>query len=119
MEIPGWKGEAVAGRVPLQAPGVDLSGVLQFADRPQDAPVVQFGGPWQVTFYGRQRLTRGRDTELFLAVGTPGVGPGTTAYLTHRGVIPENAYPTLEVTYPSGERGQAPLRERYELKKRC
>ena len=119
MEMPGRRGEAPGGRVPQVAPGVDVNGVLQFADRPQDAPVVHFGGPWQVTLYGRQRLARGRDTDLFVGVGTPGVGPGTTAYLTHGGVIPENAYPTLEVTYPPGGPGEAPARQRYELKQRC
>jgi hypothetical protein len=119
MEMPPWKGEAVGGRAPLGAPGVDVNGVLQFADRPQDAPVVHFGGPWQVTLHGRQRLTRGRDTDLFLAVGTPGVGPGTTAYLSYAGVIPESAHPTLEVNYPPRGPGEAPVRERYEIKRRC
>jgi hypothetical protein len=119
MEMPGWQGTAVGGRVPQMAPGVDVNGVLQFADRPQDAPVVHFGGPWQITLHGRQQLTRGRDMDLFLAVGTPGVGPGTTAYLTYSGVIPRNAYPTLEVTYPPGRPGEPPVKERYDLKKRC
>jgi hypothetical protein len=119
MEMPGYKGKGLSGRVPQTVPGVDINGVLQFGDRPQDAPVVHFGGPLEITFYGRQQLTRGRDADLFLAVGTAGVGPGTTAYLTHEGVIPDNAYPVLEVTYPPGERGQAPARERYELKRRC
>jgi hypothetical protein len=119
MEMPRWKGTGAGGRVQQRAFYVDVNGVLQFAARPQDAPVIHFGGPWQVTLFGRHRLMLGRDVDMVLGVGTPGVGPGTTAWVDYAGVIPESAYPVVEVVYPPKKPGERPIRERYELKHRC
>jgi hypothetical protein len=119
MEMPGWKGAGVGGRVQQQAFIVDVNGVLQFSDKPKDAPIIHFGGPWQVTLFGAHQLTIGRETDVVLGVGTPGIGPGSTTYVSYEGVIPEKVYPTLEVTYPPKKPGEELVRERYELKKRC
>jgi hypothetical protein len=120
VEMPGWKGTGVGGRVGQRASYNDAHGVLQFADAPREAPVIHFGGTsWQVTLFGPHTLTRGRVTDVVLGVGTPGVGPGTTAFLDYGGVIPENVYPTLDVTYPPKQAGEPPFRERYEIKQRC
>jgi hypothetical protein len=119
MEMPGWKGAGVGGRVEQLASLLDVNGVLQFADKPQDAPVIHFGGPWQVTLCGRHRLTVGREADLFLRVGTPGLGAGTTADIGYEGVIPGNAYPTAEITYPPRREGETPVQQSYELKGRC
>ncbi len=117
VEMPGWKG--VGGRVQQHVSFVDVNGVLQFAGRPQDAPVVWFGGPWQVTLFGRHQLTAGGETDLVLGVGTPGVGAGTTTWIAYEGVIPEKTYPTLEITYPPKQPGGPPVTQRYELPRRC
>jgi hypothetical protein len=119
MEMPGWKGTGVGGRVQQQAFIVDVNGVLQFSDKPKDAPIIHFGGPWQVRLFGAHQLIIGRETDVVLGVGTPGIGPGSTTYVSYEGVIPEKVYPTLEVTYPPKKPGEVPVRERYELKKRC
>jgi hypothetical protein len=119
MEMPGWKGTGVGGRVQQQAFIVDVNGVLQFSDKPNDAPIIHFGGPWQVRLFGAHQLIIGRETDVALGVGTPGIGPGSTTYVSYEGVIPEKVFPTLEVTYPPKKPGEAPVRERYELKKRC
>jgi hypothetical protein len=119
VDMPGWKGTGDGGRVQQRAFYVDAGGILQFADRPQDAPVIHFGGPWQVTLFDPPRLTIGRDTDVVLGVGTPGRGPGTTAYVDYGGVIPENVYPTAEITYLPKAPGEPPVRQRYELKRRC
>ncbi len=119
VEMPRWKGWGLGGRVQQGAFYVDASGVLQFADRPQDAPVVWFGGPWQVMLFGSHRLAVGRETDVVLGVGTPGLGPGTTAWIDYEGVIPETVYPTLDITYPPKHPGEPPVRERYELNRRC
>lgn len=119
VEMPGWKGTGLGGRVQQYASYVDVEGVLQFANRPQDAPVVHFGGSWQITLFERQRLMIGRETDLVLGVGTPGLGPGTTAWIDYEGVIPETAYPTLQVSYPPKRPGEPRVRERYQLKRRC
>ncbi len=119
MEMPGWKGTGVGGRVQQQTFVDDVKGVLQFADKAQDAPIIHFGGPWQVTLFGAHQLTIGRETDVVLGVGTPGVGPGSTTYVSYEGVIPDTVFPTLEVTYPPKMPGETPVQERYELKKRC
>src|SRR5262245_39202710 len=66
VEMPGPKGVGIGGRVEQLAYFGDGGGLLQFADRPQDAPIVHFGGPWKITLVGRQQLTAGRDTDLIL-----------------------------------------------------
>jgi hypothetical protein len=118
VAMPGWQGVGNGSRVEHVVAANDINGVLQFAERPEDAPVIHFGGPWQVTFFGPHRLTIGREEDLFLSVATPGLGPGTLAYVGYEGVIPETVYPTVEITYPPRQ-GQAPVKEHYELKRRC
>ena len=119
VEVPGLKGHGLGGRVEQLVPGRDVNGFLAFADDPRHAPVICFGGPWQVTLFERSRLKVGREADLVLGVGTPGAGPGTTAYLAYEGVVPEQAHPRAEVVYPPGHPGEAPVRELYELKHRC
>jgi hypothetical protein len=119
VDMPGWKGTGVGGRVWQQAFSTDANGALQFAERPQEAPILHFGGPWQVALRGGQELMVGRQTDVVLGVGTAGVGPGTTAWIEHDGVIPADVHPTLEVTFPGKHAGDPPLREHYELKQRC
>jgi hypothetical protein len=118
-EMPGWHGSGVGGRVRQRAFYLDANGVLQFADKPQEAPIVHFGGPWQISLFGAHKLTIGRETDVVLGVGSPGIGPGTTTWIDYDGVIPEKVYPTVEVTYTPKQAGAAPITERYELKRRC
>lgn len=119
IEMPEWKGIGVGGRVIQNATYVDARGVLQFGDTAAQAPVVHFGGPWQIALFGHSALTVNRETDVVLGVGTAGVGPGTTAWIGYEGVIPEKVYPTLDITYPPLKSGQPPLRAHYELKRRC
>src|SRR5262245_60585571 len=119
VEMPGWKGAALGGRVQQRVSYIDVNGVLQFGNEPQEAPVIHFGGPWQVTLFGRHKFIVGRPADLCLGVGTAGVGPGTTAWVDYEGVIPENAYPIVEITYAPKQPGLPPVRERHELKHRC
>jgi len=118
VEMPPWKGSAPGGRVQQGVMPVDDRGVLQFADRPEDAPIIHFGGPWHVTLSGSHQFTPGREEEVILFVGTRGVGPGTTACIAYEGLIPEKAYPTLEITF-AARGGEAPLKKSYQLKERC
>jgi hypothetical protein len=121
IDMPGRKGTGVGGRVVQRTWYTDArGGVFQFADTPREAPIIHFGAQsWQVTLFGRHTLTRGRQSDVVLGVGTPGVGPGTTAFLDYGGVIPEKSYPTVDVTYPPKSLGEPPVREHYELKQRC
>jgi hypothetical protein len=118
-ELPGWKGTGTDGRVQQRAYYSDNRGVLQFAEKPQQAPLIYFGGPWEIKLWGSHRLTIDRETDIVLGVGTPGIGPGTTAWIDYEGVIPLNVFPTLDITYPPRHPGEPPLVAHYELKRRC
>jgi hypothetical protein len=119
VEMPGRKGGGADGRVEQCAGFLDSRGLLQFAGKPQDAPIIHFDGPLQITFCGQERLTAGRETDLVLGVGTPGLGAGTTAFIAYEGILPDAAHPVVEIAYPPAKSGAAPVKERYELKERC
>jgi hypothetical protein len=120
MEMPGRKGIGVGGRVVQLVHILDANGVFQFADKPADAPIVHFGGPWQVTLFGDPtELRLGRENELILGVGTPGLGRGTFAYVGYENLMPEGSNPTAEITYPLKNPDDTPVKELFELKHRC
>src|SRR5262249_3499591 len=56
---------------------VDHTGVLQFAARPEEAPIIHFDGPLQVALHPGQKLQRGQSSDLAVCIGTPGLGKGT------------------------------------------
>ncbi len=116
-QMPALKGVGIEGRVPHIVLR-DVEGWLVFADKPQDAPIIHIGGPWQITFYSPQGLTIGRELDLVLSFGTPGVGAGSTAFVGYEGVVPPDAFPTVEIAYPAAK-GKKPFKELYELKERC
>jgi hypothetical protein len=116
LEMPGWKGTEIGGRVKHFVGDSDLYGFLKFADTPSDAPVVHFRGPLQVTLEKPQQMTVGRKMYLAVTIGTPGLGPGTTARVDGEGLVPEDAFPTVEVVFPPARAGEPPVRELYELK---
>jgi hypothetical protein len=69
VEIPGRNGIGTGGRV-QQLSLIDSTGVLQFAERPQDAPILHFGGTWQVTLLGKEELTIDRKKDVILGIGS-------------------------------------------------
>jgi hypothetical protein len=119
IEIPGCKGAGIDGRVEQGTSFRDLCGLLQFAEKPDAAPVIHFGGQWQIGFYDRPQLVVGRQKQLTLVVGTPGVGPGTTALVGYEELIPKDLYPKVQIVFPPEREGSVPCRELYELKGRC
>jgi hypothetical protein len=58
---------------------------LRFADRPQDAPVIHFGGPLRIMVKHPERFTAGikagQTYELEARVGTPGLDKDTAAII--------------------------------------
>jgi hypothetical protein len=119
IERPGWKGSGIGGRVQQASFIVDVNGVLQFGDRPQDAPILHFDGALEVTLFGLLELKIGRETQVTLGVGSPGYGPGTHTYLEYDGVIPAKMHPTIEVVYAGKKPSDPPIRVKHELKDRC
>jgi hypothetical protein len=96
----------------------DATGVLQFAGRREEAPVIHFGGPWTLWPDGQQRLVRGRAEDLVLRLGTPGRGPGTFACICYDLLVPAAAKPHVRVEYPAPA-GQKPAVRNYVLEDRC
>ena len=81
--------------------------------------MIHFGGPWQISLYDRAQLVIGRQKQVTLFVGTPGVGPGSTALVAYEKLIPKDLNPTVEIVFPPEREGSVPYRELYELKGRC
>jgi len=120
VESARLKGNGIGGRLIQMAGFYDPTGILQFADKPADAPIIHFDGAWHITFYGELPTLRlGRDNDLVLVVGTPGLGGGTFAMLGYDKAIPDGLYPKAEVRFPVAQPGGDQLTELYELKERC
>ncbi len=120
VDVPGIKGGGLEGRVSYAAGPYDVNGVLQLADKPADAPVIRLGGPLQITIDNEPPTFRiGRQTDLTLVVGTPGVGPGTFAAILYSATIPEDVKPVVEAALPRSSPTDPPLVERWIIESRC
>jgi hypothetical protein len=118
-ELPGYRGPWENGRVLQMAGPSDLNGDLQFSDRPQDAPILHFGGPWTIALNDRPTFRVNREMELFLTLGTPGRGKGTLVSSGYEGVVPRGIYPLAEIAFPAEKPGDPAVKINYELKGRC
>jgi hypothetical protein len=118
VEMPGYQGLGAGGRLE-QGAGLDGKGLLQFSDRPQDTPIIHFGGPWTLGLYQQRTLWLDRSNTLDLVFGTPGLGAGSFAYVGYEGVVPDNLAPRVEIAFPPRKPGEPPVLARYELKERC
>jgi hypothetical protein len=114
---------AVKDQLPKQVRYIangDGLGYLIFAERPQEAPIVHFNGPWTLGLQDvKQRLTPGLPAMLQIGVGTPGVGPGTFAFVLYPGLIPDRAHPVADVTFPPKMPGGKAVQKQVTLTKRC
>ena len=119
VEMPDHKGAGLDGRVQQAALVRDEKGLLVFGSDPERAPIIHFDGPWEVTLSGKEQWNVGRRHAVYLVVGTPGVGPGTTAMVAFDKVIPAGLQPTMQVAYPSASAGEAGSKQSYVLTERC
>lgn len=120
LDRPGWRGQGVGGRITCQTHYRDINGILQFGNSPLTAPIIHFLGPLQVNLFdSKPQLLAGKENKIILGVGTPGFGPGTTAWLGYEGVIPEGAFPRVEITFPPKEPNGPPIKGHFFLKERC
>jgi hypothetical protein len=99
----------------------DHAGLLCFAPRAVDAPIIHVGGPLQLTLPLQrfQQLIRGQENELRTHVGTPGLGKGTFVTIMYDGVIPADVHPVAEIEFPPAGPGKEPVRVKTTLSKRC
>jgi hypothetical protein len=119
VEVPGFRGQRSDGRLTQAAGLSDPNGILQFADRPENAPVVHFGGPWTITFNIKPTFRLNREAQVYLALATPGLGPGTCILTAYDKLVPEGLRPIAECIFPAAMPGGAPVKAVYELKGRC
>ena len=120
VDNPNLKGDGLGGRAVYMVGPVDLNGLLQFADSPAQAPVVDFSNLLEVTFYAElPALRAGRTSQMELVVGSAGNGPGTFAMLEYEKTIPNGLRPVVELTLPPLKPGGAPVKEKFEIKGRC
>jgi hypothetical protein len=98
----------------------DGAGMLLFADRPADAPIIHVNGPFTLGLQDRkQRFIAGEKTMLQIGVGPQGIGPGTFAFVLYPDTIPADAYPEVQVAFPARSPGEEPIKRKYTLKERC
>jgi hypothetical protein len=117
--MPGFRGNAPDGRVSQVAISFDQPKLLQFADRPEEAPVLHFRGPWSIGRGGQRRISLGRDNDVALRLTTPGLGDGTSVYTSYEELVPDAVHPVLDVTFPASSPGAEPVSVRYTLTERC
>ncbi len=103
VAVPGLQGSGIDGRVPHRTTFRDLDGILDFATALRDAPIMHFGGPLQITLYDKSHLRLGRSDNLYLVIGTPGVGPGTFVAMDYDRVVPPVATPRVVFEFPTGD----------------
>ncbi len=115
LDVPGYRGVGREGRVEHLVSAMDANGVLLFAETPEEAPLIHFGGPWEATVDGELTLKVGRRKDVFLGIGTPGLGPGTTAFAAYQDLVPDSLCPKLNIAFPGENQPSA----EFVLRKRC
>jgi hypothetical protein len=96
--------------------GFDEANPFQLAHRPQHAPVVHLEGPLRIKLYGEPPiLAAGEETELNIAIGTPGVGPGSFCAIQCCTVLECKTSPVAEIEFPHRDPSHAPIRLRVPI----
>ena len=119
VQVPGMAGGEEGGRVRFDVGSSGLLGAPIFAATPAAAPVIRLGGPLRITLNERPGLRVGHTGELYLTVGSPGIGFGTFAGVGYQDTVPESAKPMVEIAFPAARPGAPPIKEHYELGYRC
>ncbi len=94
---------------------------FRFADTPDAARVVHLGSKVLVvrpSFTMPSHLEADKAEDFRVQVGTPGVGAGTFASVTHDG-LNKTANPVAEFTFQPARPGDKPVVVKVELKERC
>ncbi len=88
-------------------------GEFQFADKPQDAPLVHFNGPKTSSLSPYQDSVGRKD--LFVQFGTPGLGKGTFA----KRLLSKDSHPVATIELPNKTPGKEPIKITSILKGRA
>jgi hypothetical protein len=94
---------------------------VQFADRPQDAPLLHFDGPLTMGLNEPVKLSRGnKSSEIKAWIGTPCPPKvkSATVFLDHKGV-PSNIHPVVAIEFPNEDVNGKPIKITAALNQRC
>jgi hypothetical protein len=95
--------------------GSDDEDRLRFADSPQDAPIVHFGGPLTFRLYeGAPTWFPGLNTELNVSLGTPGLGKGSFA-IRSCCTLPKGVYPVADIEFPARNPDDGPITAKVKI----
>jgi hypothetical protein len=98
----------------------DGTGWLSFGNRPENAPIIHFNGPWTLELQDlKQHLLLGQKSNLQIGVGTPGLEPGTFTWILYPDTIPNDVYPVARITFPPQAPDQEQITKEYTLTSRC
>src|SRR5262249_41957580 len=97
---------------------------VQFADRPQEAPLLHVDGPLTMGLSdpAKQALTRGnKSSEINAWIGTPGLAKRTSAtvFLDHSKGVPSNLHPVVAIEFPNKDPKGKPIKITAVLNQRC
>jgi hypothetical protein len=99
-------------------------GSVQFADRPQDAPLLHFDGPLTMGFNDpdKQALARGdkgSQINAWIGTPTPGKPKGVAAVLDHSKGVPSDIHPVASIEFPNKDPNGKPITITAVLNQRC
>src|SRR5262249_47897862 len=100
----------------------DETGMLVFAPRPVEAPIIHIDGPLQMGFECHLPLMKksAGAYELNVGLGTKGLGRGSFAHLKYwNEAVPTGLKPRAVMEFPNKVPGGPPVRVEVVLSQRC
>jgi hypothetical protein len=98
----------------------EQDGYADFADHPQNAPIIHFDGPLTLRLdeakFGPLELRRGETSELYVKLMTPGL-EATTVVLSEG--FPDSGHPVVEIDWPATGMSESIPRSTVALTERC
>jgi hypothetical protein len=96
--------------------GFDDANPFRFAQRSGQAPILHLEGPLSMKLYGEPpTLIAGQEVELNIAIGTPGVGPGSFCAIQCCTVLDCKASPVAEIDFPHRDPNRGPPKVRIPI----
>jgi hypothetical protein len=104
----------VAGKVPTYSGWGHV-----FADKPADAPIMHFGGEYNVTPLRNKSLGLDKPPSRFsIGFFCPGAGDSSSTRISIK-ALPEDVIPLCEIEWPAKDLKAAPIKTELPLNQRC
>lgn len=96
--------------------GFDEANPFRFAHKSQQAPVVHVEGPLEIRLYGEPpTLIASQETELNIAIGTPGLGKGSFCAIQCCTVLDCKVSPIAAIAFPHRNPSRPPPQARIPM----